>query len=71
MNKIEYCKSITFSYMNIILKLTKFCFEQNRLAKVGYVDYAKRPRKEWVLMHAAQLVVMISQVHSFLTLKKK
>lgn len=33
-----------------------------RLAKHAYVEYAQKPRGQWVLMHAAQLVVMISQV---------
>ena len=37
----------------------------SRLAKLAHVDYAKKDRKEWVLQHAAQLVVMISQVHYF------
>lgn len=27
------------------------------------MDYVKRPRKEWVLKHPAQLVLMISQVY--------
>ncbi|XP_073391166.1 uncharacterized protein [Physcomitrium patens] len=34
-----------------------------RLAKHAYVEYAQKPRGQWVLMHAAQLVVMISQVY--------
>ena len=35
----------------------------NRMSKAAYVDYAKRPRKDWVLKHPAQLVLMISQVY--------
>ncbi|KAJ7549736.1 hypothetical protein O6H91_07G065700 [Diphasiastrum complanatum] len=34
-----------------------------RLAKVAHQDYAKQERKDWVLKHAAQLVIMISQVY--------
>ena len=33
------------------------------MSKAAYVDYAKRPRKDWVLKHPAQLVLMISQVY--------
>ncbi|KAL2609519.1 hypothetical protein R1flu_028092 [Riccia fluitans] len=34
-----------------------------RLAKVAIQDYGKRARPEWTLLHAAQLVVMTSQIY--------
>ncbi|KAI5075577.1 hypothetical protein GOP47_0009653 [Adiantum capillus-veneris] len=34
-----------------------------RMSKAAFTDYVKRPRKEWVLKHPAQLVLMISQVY--------
>ncbi|BBN19721.1 hypothetical protein Mp_8g13060 [Marchantia polymorpha subsp. ruderalis] len=34
-----------------------------RLAKAAVQDYDKRPRPQWTLLHAAQLVVMTSQIY--------
>ena len=34
----------------------------NRLLKEGVADYARRPRKEWVLAHAGQIVATVAQI---------
>lgn len=34
----------------------------NRLLKEGVADYARRPRKEWVLAHAGQVVATVAQI---------
>jgi len=34
----------------------------NRVLKEGVIDYARRPRKEWVLSHAAQVVATGAQI---------
>ena len=35
----------------------------HRLAKVAVEDYAARPRHEWAKDHAAQLIIMVSQIY--------
>ena len=34
----------------------------NRVMKEGLADYQRRPRKEWVKMHAAQVVATVAQI---------